>query len=137
MQIERLCGVFATLPAHARTRVAEDVRQAAQATLYLSARPRPTNVVFELENAIAQARAVPGKSVSLSRRGWILVGGDPEDEERVLPRRKGRVDALLAGLELARDDVEETDDSRGGREADPRLRAFVSSLGMIYESSAK
>jgi hypothetical protein len=92
--------------------------------------------VIEMQNAVARARARPAKSISLSRRAWILVGSDPEDEQRVLPRRKGRVDVLLAGLKLARDDVEETDDNRGGREADPRLRAFVSSLGMIYESTA-
>jgi hypothetical protein len=137
MQIERLCSVFPGLPVHEQTRVAADVRQAAQATLYSGARPRPTSVVIELENALAQARATPGTLISLSRRAWVLVGGDPEDEQRVLPRRKGRVDVLLAGLTLARDDVGETDDDRGGRKADPRLRAFVSSLGMIYESTAK
>jgi hypothetical protein len=116
--------------------MAEDVRQAAQATLYSNPRLRPTSVVIELENAVAQARATPGKSISLSRRPWVLVGGDPEDEMRVLPRRKGRTDVLLAGLKLARDDVAETDDNHGGREADPGLLAFVSLLGTLYETPA-
>jgi hypothetical protein len=136
MQIEQLCQVFPDLPVHEQTRLAEDVRQAALATLYSNPRPRPTSVAIELENALAQARATPGKSISLSRRAWVLVGGDPEDEERVLPRRKGRADVLLAGLKLARDDVDETDDGHGGREADPGLLAFVSLLGTIYESAA-
>jgi hypothetical protein len=136
MQFEQLCQFFPDLPVHEQTRVAEDVRQAAQATLYLSPRPRATSVVIELENALARARATPGESISLSRRAWVLVDGDPEAEMRVLPRRKGRADVLLAGLKLARDDVEETDDNHGGREADPDLLAFVSLLGTIYETAA-
>jgi hypothetical protein len=64
-------------------------RQAAQATLYSSAQPRPSSIVIELEKAIAQVRASPGKSVWLSRRAWVLVGGDPENEERVLHRGGG------------------------------------------------
>jgi hypothetical protein len=83
LQIEQLCRCFPALPAYQKTRVAEDVRQAAQATLYSSPRPRPTSVVIELDNAVAQARATPGKSVSLSRRAWVLVGGDPEGEVRM------------------------------------------------------
>jgi hypothetical protein len=89
MQIEQLCGVFPGLPAHQQTRVAEDVRQAAQATLYSRARARPSSVVIELEDAVAQVRARPGKSILLGPRAWVLVGGDPEAEERVLPRRQG------------------------------------------------
>jgi hypothetical protein len=85
---------------------------------------------------IARVSLTQADLVLLSRGAWVLVGGDPEDEERVLPRPKGRSSILVAGLKLARDDVEETDDNRGGREADPRLRAFVSSLGMIYENIA-
>jgi hypothetical protein len=46
----------------------------------------------------------------------------------VLPRRKGRADVLLAGLKLARDDVDETDDGHGGREADPVCLLLSASL---------
>jgi hypothetical protein len=135
-QAERLCRFLPALPTYQETRVAEDVRQAAQATLYSSAEPRPSSVVIELEDAVAQARARPGRSIWLSRRPWVLVGGDPEDEERVLHRGKGRLAMLLAGLQLARDDVEESGDKRGGRPADARLRIFISNLGMIYETNA-
>jgi hypothetical protein len=43
---------------------------------------------------------------------------------------------LRAALKLARDDVEESGDKGGGRQADARLRIFISNLGMIYETAA-
>ena len=43
---------------------------------------------------------------------------------------------MRAALKLARDDVEESGDKGGGRQADARLRIFIGNLGMIYETAA-